>query len=401
MTDNENQPIISEEEEAIKELKLRLQDEMKSEYLKDESMFLRFLRARQCNLNKAEDMLRNHIQWREKNDIDHIDTYKPPEVSKHFPMSLIAFSKAGNPVRYLNFGNMDAKGLLKSVKKNDCIKSVVKELESDVQKMKQLNKMTGKNVDKWIYIFDFDNYTFAKATHKPTVQMLAYLMMTYEAHYPERLKKAYIINASIYFTLLFSVVKPLFTGATLSKISIFGKEGWKEDLLQHVDAKELPAFLGGTRVDPDGNPKCPSVVNLGGLVPSSYYLRSSNRRLCHQPGVKKLHVSRMSKVNVTLDVEEPGSHIEWEFETENKDIGFGLYFQSIDTLQEKQDKLKELIPKQRVEAHMACETGMFQCEIPGTYILMFDNSYSWLQQKEIFCRAIVVRPTGEKISVLQ
>lgn len=34
-------------------------------------------------------------------------------------------------------------------------------------------------------------------------------------------------------------------------------------------------------------------------------------------------------------------------------------------------------------------------------ILMFDNSYSWLQQKEIFCRAVVIRPTGEKIPVLQ
>ncbi|PRD29224.1 UNVERIFIED_CONTAM: SEC14-like protein 2 [Trichonephila clavipes] len=175
-------------------------------------------------------------------------------------------------------------------------------------------------------------------------------------------------------------------------------EGWKEELLQYVDADELPVFLGGTRTDPDGNPMCPSQVNLGGVVPQSYYLRSSTRRLCYQPGVKKLHVSRMSKVNVTLDVEEPGSHIEWEFETENKDIGFGLYFQSEDSLQ---NKLKELIPKQRVEAHMACETGMYQCEIPGTYILMFDNSYSWLQQKEIFCRAIVVRPTGEKISVLE
>ncbi|GFQ70593.1 SEC14-like protein 4 [Trichonephila clavata] len=267
---------------------------------------------------------------------------------------------------------MDAKGLLKSAKKHDCIKSVVKELESDVLKMKQINRMTGQKINQWIYIFDFDNYTFAKATHKPTLQMLAYLMMTYEAHYPERLKKAIIINASIYFTLLFSVVKPLFTGATLSKISIYGKEGWKEELLKYVDADELPVFLGGTRTDPDGNPMCPSQVNLGGVVPQSYYLRSSTRRLCYQPGVKKLHVSRMSKVNVTLDVEEPGSHIEWEFETENKDIGFGLYFQSEDSLQ---NKLKELIPKQRVEAHMACETGMYQCEIPGT--CKFKNIYKY------------------------
>lgn len=102
---------------------------------------------------------------------------------------------------------------------------------------------------------------------------------------------------------------------------------------------------------------------MGGVVPLSYYSRSSNRRLCNQPGVKKLHVSRMSKVNVSLDVAEPGSYIEWEFETENKDIGFGLYFQSMDSLQ---NKPKELIPKQRVEAHMNSETGMYQCETPGT-----------------------------------
>lgn len=71
----------------------------------------------------------------------------------------------------------------------------------------------------------------------------------------------------------------------------------------------------------------------------------------------------MSKINVVLDVDEPGSCIEWEFETESKDIGFGLYFQDIDTIQ---GKPKELIPKQRVEAHIACETGMYQCDAPGT-----------------------------------
>ncbi|GIY00785.1 SEC14-like protein 2 [Caerostris darwini] len=398
MPDNGTKPITPEEAKLIKELKQRVQDDLKPEYADDTCMFIRFLRARDCNLNKAEEMLRNHLQWRKKNDIDNIDKYQPPEVVKYFPMSLIGLTKAGNPVRYLSFGTMDAKGLLKSAKKNDCIKAVVKELESDSVYMKKINKVTGSNLEQWIYIFDFDNYTFAKATHKPTLQMLAYLMMTYEAHYPERLLKAYIINASVYFTLLFSVVKPLFTGTTLNKIHIFGKEGWKEELLNYIDEKELPMFLGGVRTDPDGNPKCPSVANLGGTVPTSYYLRNSSNRLCSQPGVKKLHVSRMSKVNITLDVEEPGSHIEWEFETENKDIGFGLYFQSVNSIQ---NKPKELIPKQRVEAHVACETGMYLCEIPGTYILMFDNTYSWLQQKEIFCRAIVVRPSGEKATVLQ
>ncbi|XP_054708659.1 SEC14-like protein 2 [Uloborus diversus] len=387
-----------EEDKSISELRNRLSSEMKLEHKSDDYLFLRFLRARDHNLNKAEDMLRNHIQWREKNDIDDIEMFKPPEVAKYFPLNLLGYDKTGSPVRYLPFGNMDAKGLLKSAKKHDCVKSVVQKLEMDSIRMKEISKKTGKLVDQWIYIFDFENYTFAKATHKPTLQMLAYLMMTYESHYPERLKLAFVINASVYFTLIFSVVKPLFTGATLNKIKIFGKDGWQDELRKYISDDVLPVALGGNRIDPDGDPRCSTTVNQGGPVPPSYYFRSSTRRLCYQPGVKKLHVSRMSKVNVVLHVDEPGSLIEWEFETENRDIGFGLYFKEIDKIQEKP---RELIPKQRVEAHVACETGMYQCENPGTYILMFDNSYSWLQQKEIFCRAVVVRPTGEKVPFLE
>lgn len=392
------QEMTIEEEKGIEQLKMRLSGEMKPEQRKDENLFLRFLRARDCNLNKAEDMLRNHIQWRQKNDIDNISSYKPPEVVKYFPMSLVGYDRSGAPVRYLHFGNMDAKGLLKSAKRNDAVKCVIQQLELDSTVMKERSKKFGKCIDKWTYIFDFENYTFSKATHKPTLQMLSYLMMTYEAHYPERLLTAYVINASVYFTLIFSVVKPLFTGHTLKKIKIFGKDGWQEELSSFIDPDVLPAALGGEKLGVDGDPRCPEQVNQGGLVPQSYYFRSSTRRLCYQPGVKKLQVSRMSKVNVVLDVDEPGSLIEWEFETENRDIGFGLYFQSEDSVQKKP---RELIPKQRVEAHVACETGAYQCEFPGTYILMFDNTYSWLQQKEIFCRAVVIRPTGEKIPILQ
>ena len=30
--------------------------------------------------------------------------------------------------------------------------------------------------------------------------------------------------------------------------------------MKHIDADQLPAFLGGTMTDPDGNVRCPSKV---------------------------------------------------------------------------------------------------------------------------------------------
>ncbi|GFX13395.1 SEC14-like protein 2 [Trichonephila clavipes] len=75
-------------------------------------------------------------------------------------------------------------------------------------------------------------------------------------NYPEILKSVYVLNASSYFTLVFPLVKTILSGSILNKITIFGKDGYKEELLKIMDAETLPAFLGGKKTDPDGNPRC-------------------------------------------------------------------------------------------------------------------------------------------------
>lgn len=39
-------------------------------------------------------------------------------------------------------------------------------------------------------------------------------------------------------------------------------DDYKEDLLKIIDPDVLPAFLGGSRTDPDGNPLCLSFVSI-------------------------------------------------------------------------------------------------------------------------------------------
>lgn len=99
----------------------------------------------------------------------------------------------------------------------------------------------------------------------------------------------------------------------------------------------------------------------GTLVPEEYYMAKKTKRLSSEPGVQKVTVARMSKVNLNLNVVEPGSLIEWEFETEGKDIGFGLLYKD-----SSETNAKEVVPNQRVDTQMVSEVGMFQCELPGT-----------------------------------
>ena len=62
------------------------------------------------------------------------------------------------------------------------------------------------------------------------------------------------------------MIKPFLHEVTLKKIQIFGKTGWKEVLQQDILPEDLPQHWGGTKVDPDGNPKCPSLVKYFILI---------------------------------------------------------------------------------------------------------------------------------------
>jgi hypothetical protein len=58
------------------------------------------------------------------------------------------------------------------------------------------------------------------------------------------------------------MVKPFLNQVTLDKINVFGfdKNEWSAALLKDIDADQLPMHYGGTMIDADGDPKCPSKV---------------------------------------------------------------------------------------------------------------------------------------------
>nr|XP_042905844.1 SEC14-like protein 2 isoform X2 [Parasteatoda tepidariorum] len=209
----------------------------------------------------------------------------------------------------------------------------------------------------------------------------------FQNNFPERMKTVYVINAPSYFSVLFAIVKIVISSDLLKKIQIVGPEKVKETLLETIDADVLPAFLGGNRTDPDGDPLCKTFICHGGTIPTQYYL--SKKSIKQEDNVEYLCVLRNSQVEIVVNVEVPGSALMWEFETTNKDIGFGVYFQT------DAGEFIELICKKRIETTWAPEMGLHACEKSGSYVLIFDNTYSWFYTKEIYYRIKIILPTTE------
>ncbi|GBO37446.1 hypothetical protein AVEN_87440-1 [Araneus ventricosus] len=112
------------------------------------------------------------------------------------------------------------------------------------------------------------------------------------------------------------------------------------------------------------------------------------------PDVEKLTVMPLSKEEITFDVKEENSYLEWEFETKNRDIDFSLLFKG-----ESPEGMEHVvfIPKQRMDTCYEPERGCFKCEKVGNYSIVFDNSFSWLHSKEVYYKAGVRGPRNKDI----
>lgn len=383
---------------ALDELRANVDDILRPSH--DDYFLLRWLRARNFNVAQAEAMLRENLQWRKQNNVDAIlDDYEPTEVlKKYYPGGLVGHDKEGCPLWIIPFGYTDIKGLFYSVKKSDFIRHIIQQLEYSAQDMAAQTEKLGRVIEMHSFIFDLENFNLKQIAWKPALDMIINLVTMYEDHYPEMLKKAYVINAPKIYPIIYNMVKPFLSEETAKKIHVFGKDKWKEALLQDIAPEELPVHWGGTMTGPDGDPRCTHIVGAGGPVPCSCYTAPS-RRLSSDQNLKMCVIEKKSAVPLTVEVTEAGSILRWEFQTENYDIGFGVFFvpDPNGTVNGGGDggggDMQELVAMQRVNCHLVPEDGMLVCNAPGKYVLKFDNSFSWYRSKKLLYHYQVLPPT--------
>jgi hypothetical protein len=92
---------------------------------------------------------------------------------------------------------------------------------------------------------------------------------------------------------------------------------------------------------------------------------------------------------LTVRVPKPGNgrtQITWQFNTLDRDIQFGVDFEH------KQEDgalaVQPIVPITRINAHLEVVTGTHIAEVEGTWLLKFDNSYSYFRGKTVLYRVL-------------
>ncbi|KAI4320844.1 hypothetical protein MLD38_034287 [Melastoma candidum] len=202
---------------------------------------VRFLKAREWNVQKAHKMLVDSLQWRLDNGIDDIltkpiipiDLYRAIRDSQL--MGVSGYTKQGLPVIAIGVGL----STYDKASVNYYIQSHIQMNEyRDRVVLPQATKKQGRYIGNCVKILDM---TGLKLSQLNQIQLLSAIFSIDDLNYPERTETYYIVNAPRIFSACWRVVKPLLQERTRRKIQvIYGSA--KDELLKIMDYASLPHF---------------------------------------------------------------------------------------------------------------------------------------------------------------
>jgi len=202
----------------------------------DDVTLIRFMRAREYDLQKAEDMLRKSLKWRKEN-LDKILEWKCPQIYLDaLPFRICGVDNIGATVIWLRLGHWHGRQLIEQGLKQECLKYGNWIIEKSFATLKN-----GGNKPCHV-IVGIEDLSLYQITHIETMQTLFAGFQNLEQNYPEVLKRVHIVNAPWMFTMAFNFIKPILSAHTLAKIQVFGsnKKQWLPVLQEFMPRKTIP-----------------------------------------------------------------------------------------------------------------------------------------------------------------
>jgi len=241
--------LTNEQEQTLRNLILKVKKEgLFCEERHDIHYFLRFLRARNFDLEKTYIMFSNCEKWRKDNNIDELyKTFTFPEidkVEKIYPRFYHNVDLQGRPIYIEQFGKFSIKKLFEYTSEDRLLKNFILDYEIGLrQRFPSCSNASGHHVETGLTIMDLKDvslYQFSKCFN--------YLKKTSKIasdYYPECMGNLFVINAPKAFTMCWKLIKGILDPITAEKIQILDKK-YEKVLLKYASPEALPVMYGGT-----------------------------------------------------------------------------------------------------------------------------------------------------------
>jgi len=244
------------ERDLVKSFSERLQsrapDEDSEGLYDDAGALIRYLRARQWDLDKAEAMIRNTARWRKAFGLKRLragaETDLVERENATGKVYLRGYDLHSRPILYMKPGHentFDDVGIVKHVVYN--VERAVAAIEA-VESKRLANGTFEHDSNpggKMVLLVDFEDYSM---TNNISVAVARSVVDVLQNHYPERLGQAFLIDPPWLFTGLWYTISPFLDPITYEKVQFVTEDGVARErrLGRTFKLEDLEAGVGGT-----------------------------------------------------------------------------------------------------------------------------------------------------------
>jgi len=221
---------------------------------KDDFTLLRFLIARNGDLDKAEKMWKGAMQWRESTGVSALfhEWQAPSERAKQvipfcFGSIMPGTSRDGSPIMVERLGKADLAGMYREKIVDLVMLAYTVYLESAFRAVRQASQ----DQHRLVRAFVVQDAAGASKSTIANIGIVKRVSSIGPENYPELTQRVSIVRGPKIVQTIYELVSPLLPEETRSKIVITGeefKEGEK-GLEKHIDFRNMPCFLGGEADD--------------------------------------------------------------------------------------------------------------------------------------------------------
>eukprot|EP00735_Rhodelphis_limneticus_P004773 TRINITY_DN16411_c0_g1::TRINITY_DN16411_c0_g1_i1::g.29546::m.29546 TRINITY_DN16411_c0_g1::TRINITY_DN16411_c0_g1_i1::g.29546 ORF type:complete len:414 (+),score=90.30,sp/Q99J08/S14L2_MOUSE/28.61/3e-42,CRAL_TRIO/PF00650.15/2.3e-32,GOLD_2/PF13897.1/2.2,GOLD_2/PF13897.1/3.2e-05,CRAL_TRIO_N/PF03765.10/9.4e-05,CRAL_TRIO_N/PF03765.10/2.8e+02,Sec3-PIP2_bind/PF15277.1/5.4e+03,Sec3-PIP2_bind/PF15277.1/0.15 TRINITY_DN16411_c0_g1_i1:49-1242(+) len=335
-----------------------------------QSWVYRFLRARLWDVDQTLAMIHETVKWREHNKCADLMSFQEPLfLSTYYPCCYHKTDKEGRPIKIERVGTLDVGGLLANLPETPeademFLRFQYKKLEHAYSLKDQATVKTNKMIDGVTAIMDLDGLSTGHL-HTRALHLLKMVSAAGQDNFPEGLYRMYIVRAPRIFSMAWKVISPVLNERTQRKIHIVGDD-WKDKLLDIIAPENLPVELGGSCRCPGG------CVPSGGPIPHHFTAEKAQAG-----GPFDVTVHHGCKFHHSIRVPK-GHSVCWKFHTKSNNIQFAVDFYA-----DNNPSVKTIVPAEKVESQNTNIEGERKADEDGTFILTFDNTYSWTKSKDL------------------
>lgn len=221
----------------------------------DDTYLNRFVRARKHHYPEVLLMIQTHIVWLKEMEVATISEFKFTEINEFrevYPHGYHCVDKQGRPVYIERYSKLNADLLFKISTMDRVSKYWVQGYEHLLYDRLPACCKDGAQVAQTCVILDLSGVRLSMFDSRAR-EFLKKVSKISSDNYPETLGAMFIVNVPSFFSIVYSIAKPLIPPETKKKMHVVTSKHVKDELLKFIDADQLPRFLGGNCVC---DPRC-------------------------------------------------------------------------------------------------------------------------------------------------